>query len=104
MELQLTLPDDMAFGLKIPAEKIKQEILKEVGIIFYAQGKASMGVARKISGMGKRAFMEELAIRKIPRHYSEKDFDVDFDYAKAAGSWKNIDNNLFDAILNSRKA
>jgi predicted HTH domain antitoxin len=84
MELQLTLPDDMALGLKIPAEKIKEEVLREVGIIFYSQGKASMGVARRISGMGKREFMEEIAKRKIPRHYSEKDFDADLKYAKSS--------------------
>ncbi len=77
MEVQLTLPDDIAVGLKIPHEKIKEEILKEISFIFYAQGKASMGVARRISGLSKRDFLDELARRKIPRHYSEKDFDAD---------------------------
>ncbi len=84
MEVQLTLPDDIAVGLKIPHEKIKEEILKEIAFIFYAQGKASMGVARRISGLSKRAFLDELAKRKIPRHYSEKDVDMDLKYAKSS--------------------
>lgn len=84
MELQLTLPDDIALGLKIPPEKIKEEILKEIAFLFYAQGKASMGVARRISGLGKREFIDELGKRKIPRHYSEKDFEVDLKYAKSS--------------------
>jgi predicted HTH domain antitoxin len=75
MQLQLTLPDDIVVGLKIPPEKIKDEILKEIAFLFYAQGKASMGVARRISGLSKRDFIDELARRKIPRHYSEKDFE-----------------------------
>jgi len=84
MELQLTLPDDIALGLKIPHEKIKEEILKEIAFVFYGQGKASMGVARRISGLSKREFIDELAKRKIPRHYSEKDFEVDLKYAKSS--------------------
>jgi predicted HTH domain antitoxin len=83
MELQLSLPDDVAIGLKIPEEKIKEEILIEVGFLFYAQGKASMGVARKISGLGKREFLEGLGERKIPRHYREKDFQADLAYAES---------------------
>jgi len=46
MQLQLTLPDDIVVGLKIPPEKIKDEILREIAFLFYAQGKASM--SRKI--------------------------------------------------------
>jgi predicted HTH domain antitoxin len=84
MELQLTLPDDIAIGLKIPTEKIKEEILKEIAFLFYAQGKASMGVARKISGLGKREFMDELAKRNIPRHYSITDAEADIKYAKGS--------------------
>lgn len=84
MKLQLTLPDDIAIGLKIPAGKIKEEILKEVGFYFYAQGKASMGVARKIAGLGKREFISELAKREIPRHYSVSDFEKDIKYAKSS--------------------
>jgi hypothetical protein len=34
-----------------------------------------MGVARRISGLSKRDFIDELAKRKIPGHYSEKDFE-----------------------------
>ena len=82
MEVQLTLPDDIAVGLKIPHEKIKEEILKEISFIFYTQGKTSMGVARRISGLSKRDFFDELARRKISRHYSEKDINADLKYAK----------------------
>jgi predicted HTH domain antitoxin len=83
MELQLSIPDDIALGLKIPTEKIKEEILKEVAFLFYAQGKASMGVARRISGLGKREFLQELAKREIPRHYTAEDFDSDLEYAQS---------------------
>jgi predicted HTH domain antitoxin len=77
MQLELTLPDDIVVGLRIPPEKIKDEILKEIAFLFYAQGKASMGVARRISGLNKRDFIDELAKRKIPRHYSQKDFQTE---------------------------
>ena len=84
MELQLIIPDDIAIGLKIPADKIKEEILKEAAFFFYAQGKASMGIARKISGLGKREFLDELAKREIPRHYTKKDLESDIEYAKSS--------------------
>ncbi len=84
MELRLRLPDDIALGLKIPADRLEIEILKEVSFALYAGGKASLGVARRISGLGKREFLEELGKRKIPRHYSEKDLDSDLDYAQSS--------------------
>lgn len=84
MQVELTLPDDIVVGLKITPEKIKDEILKEISFLFYAQGKASMGVTRRISGLSKRDFIDELAKRKIPRHYSEKDFQTDLKYAKSS--------------------
>ena len=83
MELQISLPDDIAIGLKIPPQKIEEEILREAAITFYIQGKASMGVARRLSGLGKREFLDELAKRKITRHYSEKDANADIKYAKS---------------------
>lgn len=45
-------------------------------------GLMSMGLACRLAGLDKWAFLEELAARKIERHYGECELEEDLGYAR----------------------
>ncbi|MFO0793695.1 MAG: UPF0175 family protein [Candidatus Brocadiaceae bacterium] len=82
MAIVLTIPDEILETLKLPKKQIEEDLKKELAFILYERGFASLGIARRLIGMSKWEFIEELAKRKIPRHYDEKEFKEDIKYAK----------------------
>ncbi len=84
MPYVLNIPEEVLENLKIPWNKVEEELKKEFAFLLYQQGLASMGVARRLAGISKWEFIEGLAKRKISRHYSEKELQEDIDYAKGS--------------------
>ena len=78
----LEIPKDIILSLKIPKDKIQEELLKELSIILYERHILSFGKARELAKMSKWEFQEELGKRKIPRHYTEKDLKEDIKFAR----------------------
>ena len=56
MGLQLHVPDSVLQSIRLPEERIAQELLKELAISLYARGLLSFGKARELAGMGKYEF------------------------------------------------
>lgn len=83
MAFILEIPEDILDTLKVPRERAVQEIKKELAFLLYQRGLASMGVARRLAGMDKWAFLEGLAERGFVRHYTEKELQEDIDYARS---------------------
>jgi len=80
----IDIPDDVLASMKLP-EKDKERLLKiELAIALYQRGILSMGKARKLAGMSKWEFIEELARRKIERHYTVKELEEDISFAKSS--------------------
>jgi Uncharacterised protein family (UPF0175). len=48
----------------------------------YQREVVSLGNARKLAGISKWDFLEELGRRKISRHYTEKELEEDLIFAK----------------------
>ena len=81
----IDIPDDVLASMKLP-EKDKERLLKiELAIALYQRGILSMGKARKLAGMSKWEFIDELARRKIERHYAVKELEEDISFAKSSG-------------------
>lgn len=78
----LKIPEDIILSLKIPKDKIQEELLKELSIILYERHILSLGKARELARMSKWEFQEELGKRKIPRHYTEKELKEDMKFAR----------------------
>jgi predicted HTH domain antitoxin len=78
----LKIPGDIILSLKIPKDKIQEELLKELSIILYERHILSLGKARELARMSKWEFQEELGKRKIPRHYTEKELKEDMKFAR----------------------
>jgi predicted HTH domain antitoxin len=80
MAISIEISDDIMETVKLPPEKAKDEITKEMAFSLYQHKLISMGNARKLSGLDKWAFIEGLAERGIERHYSERELQEDMQY------------------------
>ena len=56
-----------------------KEILLKMAIILFEEEKITLGQASKIAKLHQFEFQQELAKRRIPVHYSEKDFERDLE-------------------------
>jgi predicted HTH domain antitoxin len=81
MEVTLTIPDELARALPLPAEEQQARLQTEMACLLYAKGWLSYGQAVRLSGLDHYRFGLELGDRNIPRHYSEAEIDHDLEYA-----------------------
>jgi len=73
-------PETLA-SIKMPRANLKEELIKELGLILYAKGALSFGKARELAKLDRWEFARELNKRNIPRHYSEKEYKEDLNFA-----------------------
>jgi len=76
------IPDDILTSIRIPKKELEKELKTDLALTLYQREAISLGNARKLAGMSKWEFLEELGRRKIPRHYTEKELREDFSFAK----------------------
>jgi len=81
MALQLSIPDSVLQAIRLPEERLAQDLLIELALALYAQGSLSFGKARELAGMDKYAFGQLLGQRGIPRHYGPEELHDDLAYA-----------------------
>ena len=82
MTVQLQIPDTVVQAIRLPEERIVQELLVELAVALYAQGFLSFGKARELASMGKYGFGRLLGERRIPRHYGREELEDDLTYAR----------------------
>jgi predicted HTH domain antitoxin len=80
--MEIVIPDDVLVSLKLPKSEVERELKLELAIILYSRGALSLGKAAKLAGLTKREFLEELARRRIPRHYTERELEEDLNFAR----------------------
>ena len=79
----ISIDEDILNAIKLP-KKDKEEMLKlELALALYQRGVISLGKARKLAGMGKWEFIDELKKRKIERHYTERELEEDIEFANS---------------------
>ena len=81
MAIQLQIPDSVAQALRVPEERIEQELLRELAVSLYARGFLSFGKARELAGLGKYEFGQLLGTRGVSRHYGREELEDDLAYA-----------------------
>jgi predicted HTH domain antitoxin len=82
MDLQLYIPDSVVQAIRLPEERISQELLVELAIALYRQGILSFGKARELADMGKYEFGQLLGKRGVLRHYGQEELEDDLKYAR----------------------
>ena len=80
--LQLHIPDSVVRAIRLPEERIPQELLIELSFALYSQGFLSFGKARELADMGKYEFGQLLGKRAILRHYGQEELEDDLKYAR----------------------
>ena len=81
MGVQLDIPDSIIQAIRLPQDRIPQELLIELSVSTYSQGLLSFGKARELAKMGKYEFSQLLGKRGVLRHYSRDDLQDDLTYA-----------------------
>jgi predicted HTH domain antitoxin len=82
MSVQLNISDSVAQAIRLPEDRIAQELLVELAVALYGQALLSFGKARELAGMGKYEFGQLLGRREIPRHYGLEELEDDLTYAR----------------------
>ena len=80
----ISIPEDVLISIKIPEKDREQELKRELATALYQRSVISLGKARKLAGMSKWEFIEELGKRKIERHYTERELEEDLAFAKSS--------------------
>jgi predicted HTH domain antitoxin len=78
------IPEDILSSIRIPRKELETELKTDLAVVLYQREAISIGNARKLAGMSKWEFFEELGRRKIPRHYTEKELEEDLTFAKSS--------------------
>ena len=81
MDVELIIPDSVAQAIRLPEERISQELLVELAVALYRRGILSFGKARELAGMEKYEFSQLLGKREVLRHYGREEFEDDLFYA-----------------------
>jgi predicted HTH domain antitoxin len=83
MGLQISISDSIVQALRLPEQRVEQELRRELAIALYTQDILSFGKARELAEMDKYEFGQLLALRGVVRHYSFVELDDDLSYARS---------------------
>lgn len=82
MGLQISISDSILQALRLPEQRIEQELRRELAIALYTQDILAFGKARELAEMDKYQFGQLLARRGVVRHYSFEELNDDLTYAR----------------------
>ncbi len=83
--VQLEIPDSVTQAIRLPEQRLHEELLAELGVALYQQGLLSLGKARELAALDKYDFGRLLGQRAVPRHYGTDDLKDDIAYAYDCG-------------------
>jgi predicted HTH domain antitoxin len=82
MSVRVHIPDSVAQAIRLPEDRIDEELRVELAIALYAQRLLSFGKARELAEKGKYEFGRLLEEREVPRHYGPEELEDDIAYAR----------------------
>lgn len=83
MGLQILISDSVLQAIRLPEQRIEQELRQELAIALYSQALLSFGKARELAVMDKYEFSQLLGERGVLRHYTPEELDDDLTYARS---------------------
>ncbi|MCX6698390.1 MAG: UPF0175 family protein [Methanomicrobiales archaeon] len=81
VDICLKIPEHIVNVIRFPPDDIESELKKELALALYQRGVLTSGNACTLAGMDRWQFNNELKLRRIPRHYTERDLTEDVEYA-----------------------
>jgi predicted HTH domain antitoxin len=83
MEIQISISDSVLQAIRLPEQRVEQELRQELAIALYTQDLLSFGKARELAVMDKYEFGQLLGERGVLRHYTPEELDDDLTYARS---------------------
>lgn len=83
MGIQISISDSVLQAIRLPEQRIEQELRQELAIALYTQDLLSFGKARELAVMDKYEFGQLLGERGVLRHYTPEELDDDLTYARS---------------------
>lgn len=81
MSLRLPISDSVLRAIRLPEQRIEQELVQVLAAALYDQGLLSFGKARELAQMNKYEFGKLLGQKGVMRHYSSEELEDDLSYA-----------------------
>ncbi len=81
----IRVPREVVAGARVPEGEFERVARVELAIALYARGVLSLGLARRLAGLSKWEFLEELARRGVARHYTREELEDDLAFAESGG-------------------
>jgi predicted HTH domain antitoxin len=82
MGLQILISDSIMQALRLPEQRVEEELRRELAIALYTQDILTFGKARELAEMDKYEFGQLLAHRQVVRHYGFEELNDDLTYAR----------------------
>ncbi|KAF5416351.1 MAG: hypothetical protein C5S48_03250 [Candidatus Methanogaster sp.] len=82
--MKLIVPEAVLTSIKIPKKELERTLKLDLAMALYQREVISLGNARRLAGISKWEFLEELGRRKISRHYTEKELGEDLSFAEGS--------------------
>jgi predicted HTH domain antitoxin len=83
--LAITIPTEVKRALRIPEKELGDRLRLELAVHLYEEWLLPFGKAAALAQMSHWSFAEQLARRKITRHYTEEDLKDDIAFANSTG-------------------
>ncbi len=80
-DITITIPQEIVSALRLPPDSIESALYQELAIALYMRGVLSSGKAATLAGLKRRQWEEFLGVRKVPRHYTDEDLQMDIAYS-----------------------
>ena len=80
--IEIRVPRDIIEGARVPEKEFEKVAKIELAVALYARGVLSLGQARRLAGLSKWEFLEELAKRDVERHYTREELEDDIAFAE----------------------
>ncbi|EDX78492.1 conserved hypothetical protein [Coleofasciculus chthonoplastes PCC 7420] len=82
MSLQLSIPDSVLRAIRLPEQRIEQELLCKFAVALYTEKLLSFAKARELAQIDKYEFGQLLAQRQVLRHYGAEKLEDNLRYAR----------------------
>jgi len=77
--LTLDIPKEVLISVKIPRNRLKTDLRRELALQLYRENMISFANAHRLAEMTKIEFHYLLGERQIPRQYDQEDFEKDLE-------------------------
>jgi predicted HTH domain antitoxin len=77
--LSLDIPKDVLVSVKIPRNRLKTDLRRELALQLYRENMISFANAHRLAEMTKIEFHHLLGERQIPRQYDLEDYEKDLE-------------------------